>query len=178
MCDGIQSAVIHSSTAQWDLGGGELWPAGIPYQPHPIWDSTHPQYQPEIFGFGPDFWATQRGSTSSSRYTFPSYIHPGILFHPTFIQVYFSILHSSRYTFPSYIYPGILFHPTFILVYFSIIHSSRYTFPSFIYPGILFHPAFILVYFSILHSSRYIHSFIYSTILDYLKFIVWRSHFT
>ena len=149
MCDGIQSAVIHSSTAQWDLGGGELWPAGIPYQPHPIWDSTHPQYQPEIFGFGPDFWATQRGSTSSSRYTFPSYI-----------------------------YPGILFHPTFILVYFSIIHSSRYTFPSFIYPGILFHPAFILVYFSILHSSRYIHSFIYSTILDYLKFIVWRSHFT
>ncbi|XP_023328450.1 protein Fer3 [Eurytemora carolleeae] len=67
MCDGIQSAVIHSSTTQWDLGGGELWPAGIPYQPHPIWDSTHPQYQPEIFGFGPDFWATQRGSTSSSR---------------------------------------------------------------------------------------------------------------
>ena len=132
MCDGIQSAVIHSSTAQWDLGGGELWPAGIPYQPHPIWDSTHPQYQPEIFGFGPDFWATQRGSTSSSRYTFPSYIHPGILFHPTFIQVYFSILHLSRYTFPSCIHPGILFHPTFIQVY------------SFIY--LFYHPGLFKIY--------------------------------
>ena len=48
MCDGIQSAVIHSSTAgaQWDLGGGggELWaPGGVPYQPHPLWDSAHAQ---------------------------------------------------------------------------------------------------------------------------------------
>ena len=73
MCDTIQSAVIHSSTAtQWDLAGaagagGELW-GGVPYQAHPaLWDAAHPQYQPELFGFGPDFWAGQRSSAGASR---------------------------------------------------------------------------------------------------------------
>jgi hypothetical protein len=67
MCDGIQSAVIHSSTAQWELGGGEVWGAvpPPPYQPHhPLWEAQHAQtqYQPDLFGFGAEFWARQAPS--------------------------------------------------------------------------------------------------------------------
>ena len=75
MCD-IQSSVIHSSTTPhltpssltqdltpgslWELASSELAWSGMPYQPHPLWDGPpgpHPaQYQPELFGFGGEFW--------------------------------------------------------------------------------------------------------------------------
>ena len=74
MCD-IQSSVIHSSTASlhphqeltpgslWDLASSELsWGAMPGYQAHPLWEAgashaAHPaQYQPELFGFGAEFW--------------------------------------------------------------------------------------------------------------------------
>jgi len=79
MCD-IQSSVIHSSTTPhltpsslsqdltpgslWELASSELAWGGMPYQPHPLWDGPHgphpAQYQPELFGFGPEFWPGPR----------------------------------------------------------------------------------------------------------------------
>ena len=90
MCD-IQSSVIHSSTApplhQQELTPGSLWDlaasselawGGMPnYQGHPLWEAAHhgtvhpAQYQPELFGFGPEFWGgTGKGGV-------PAHLVPG-----------------------------------------------------------------------------------------------------
>ena len=90
MCD-IQSSVIHSSTAPplhqqdltptslWDLAASsELAWGGMPnYQGHPLWEAAHhgtvhpAQYQPELFGFGPEFWGgTGKGGV-------PAHLVPG-----------------------------------------------------------------------------------------------------
>eukprot|EP00090_Calanus_glacialis_P017874 TRINITY_DN27736_c0_g1_i1.p1 TRINITY_DN27736_c0_g1~~TRINITY_DN27736_c0_g1_i1.p1 ORF type:complete len:224 (-),score=65.09 TRINITY_DN27736_c0_g1_i1:156-827(-) len=90
MCD-IQSSVIHSSTTPhltpsslsqdpltpgslWELASSELAWSGMPYQPHPLWDGPHgphpAQYQPELFGFGAEFWPGPR-SGGLSRANLP-----------------------------------------------------------------------------------------------------------
>jgi hypothetical protein len=76
MCDGIQSAVIHSSTAQWELGGGgEVWvPPAYQGAHHPttaLWEAQHAhhQYQPDLFGFGPEFWARQAAAPTTAHHT-------------------------------------------------------------------------------------------------------------
>ena len=75
MCDSIQSAVIHSSTAGWELAASQdLWATGaaaVPYQPHPLWTATtdaaaHTQYQPELFSFGPEFWAANQRTVNTA----------------------------------------------------------------------------------------------------------------
>ena len=84
MCDGIQSAVIHSSTAQWEVGGSEVWGGPVPpppYQPHhPLWEqhAQQAQYQPDLFGFGAEFWARQAAPSAGhhSRYIYSQPPHP------------------------------------------------------------------------------------------------------
>ena len=76
------SSSVHpapGSTSLWDLASSELaWSAAAgvpaaPYQPHPLWaagasDASPPghpgQYQPELFGFGGDFWSGARSGAS------------------------------------------------------------------------------------------------------------------
>jgi len=85
MCD-IQSSVIHSSTTPhltpsslsqdltpgslWELASSELAWSGMAYQPHHLWDPSHgphpAQYQPELFGFGGEFWPGPRPGGSRS----------------------------------------------------------------------------------------------------------------
>ena len=91
MCD-IQSSVIHSSTAPplhpqeltpgslWDLAASSelAWTTGMPnYQGNALWEAAHhgtvhpAQYQPELFGFGPEFWGgTGKGGV-------PAHLVPG-----------------------------------------------------------------------------------------------------
>jgi hypothetical protein len=63
--------------ALWDLASSELaWGAMPNYQAHPLWEaaaSHHPaQYQPDIFGFGPDFWGGGSGKGGV-----PAHLVPG-----------------------------------------------------------------------------------------------------